>query len=103
MRCAAMRFSSDRSGVRRTSGAPACAEPPAATRLAVSARACARVGAAASRATSNRPAAAGSSNAATRSSDIWPSAPMSAPANVTDNASRLSRLPSHIGHRPPIM
>ena len=54
MRCAAMRFSSDRLGVRRTSGAAACAEPPAATRRAVSARACARVGAAASRAPRRR-------------------------------------------------
>ena len=48
-RCAARRcaFPPTGSGVRRTSGAPACAEPPAATRRAVSSRAAARLDASA--------------------------------------------------------
>ena len=113
MRCAAMRFSSESSGVRRTSKAPACAEPPAATRRAVSARAAARSYAVRGRArlavspaaalASKCPAAAGASTSATRSSGSCASVPMSIPANVTESASFFSRLPPHAGQIAPVM
>ena len=99
---ATIRFSSDRFGVRRMSGAPACAEPPAATRRAVSSRAAARVRAASARArrvfvevaalSSKRPAAAGASTFATWLSGSCASVPMSTPAKVTESASALQPL-----------
>jgi hypothetical protein len=110
----ALRFSSERSGVRRTSNAPAWAEPPAATRRAVSARAAARLYAAwrraplrdrgaASSSESKCPAAAAASTSATRSRGSPASSPMSRPAKVTESASFFSRLPSHAGQMAPVM
>ena len=93
MRCAATRFSSDRFGVRRTSGAALCAEPPRATRC----RGVAIRSFVATRLTGvvvvRRPvsAAMGASSSASGQRQRANS-PMSSPANVTDSASRLQPL-----------
>ncbi|MNL09762.1 hypothetical protein D3C87_1305350 [compost metagenome] len=106
MRCAAMRFSGEESGVRRTSVLPACARPPAATRLALSFKPAAllRVEPAALPARpSKRPSAAGVRTSAIRLSGNWDRLPISRPAKVTDRASRLSRRPPHSGQGAPVM
>ncbi|MNV26242.1 hypothetical protein D3C71_1173590 [compost metagenome] len=103
MRCAAMRFSGDRSGVRRTSVLPVCAKPPAATRRALSLRVVARLRAASVAGASNWPRAAGARTSAIRAKGKRDKLPMSMPANVTDKASGFKRRPSHTGHAAPVM
>ena len=104
-RWAAMHFSSDNSGVRRTSEPPVCADPPAATRLAVSLRPASRLSVTRSRVAvgSKRPSAAGRKASAMRLSESCDIVPMSMPAKVTDSASRFSRRPLHSGHTLPTM
>gem|GEM_PF-6591283 len=103
MRCAAIRFSSDRFAVRRTSVPPVCGDPPAATRRAMSLRPAARLRVAVATGVSNRCFAAGARSSAISASGKRDKVPISNPANVTDSASRLRRRPSHVAHVVPDM